>query len=130
MNPFSAITSKIFAGTSLLALAACGFIYLEMHAKLGEVRRQLDNMEADNAVLRVNSMTLKENYATAEDGLAKCNASVDAAAAVAQKLSAAGAAAVAQIQQAGKDTTARALKRIDAAPKSTCDDALKILKGS
>ena len=113
-----------------MLLIAVGVMWLTMNAKLSEAHRENTNLQTALVIARTNETTERANAKTYGDGLKVCNASVDAAAAVAQKLSAAGAAAVAQVQQAGKDSTAKALKRIDAAPKNTCGDALNILKGT
>lgn len=71
--------------------------------------------------------TLKANQANLEGSLSQCNNSVQNVADARTAIADAGVKALQQIQQAGRSVD-RKVAAIDAMPKETCEDALKILK--
>ena len=116
-------TTYILGG---LALAAVTYFAVD------EIRdaRALNAMtEERNAFERLYHQA-KNNVATLEGALARCNQSVQDSAELADAVAAAGVAAVRQVRRAGELSVERTVDRLMVAPTATCSDAEDILRGN
>lgn len=95
--------------------------------QIEDLEASLKKANEDNEVLRTDNSTLRSNAVALDYGLRLCNTSVQNAAELAGKLTAAGEAAVAEVQKAGA-SVAKKSAAIDKMPTATCEDALAILK--
>jgi hypothetical protein len=59
MNPFSALTSKIFAGTSIALLLIVGGMYLMLHRANGQIEQLRGNLAECNAARAVQNAAVQ-----------------------------------------------------------------------
>lgn len=119
----SKLTGIIGTVASIGLLIALVVARIEIHSLNGK----LDERDDRIAALRLNVATSQANEAKLQGSLDQCSASVQHSADVANSVAKAGAAAVAQVQAAGRSVDNK-VAAIAAAPKNTCEDAFKILK--
>lgn len=129
MNPFSILTSKIFAGTSVVLLLTLIALKISTGIQI-KTRDEMLEKQSDQIVeLKANNSTLRANQSELEKGVAQCNASVAVAAAKANEAAAAGTAALNEVRRSGGRVTS-AIAAIQAMPAASCADAEAILRGA
>lgn len=129
MSIFSSLTSQIFGGLLLAGIAYHVFDEISDARKLNSaVSAKNEAVEAKNIV--VNNLRISRgNVATLKTSLAQCNANIDEMASVADRVGAAGVAAVREVREAGRAAADRTARSVNAAPALTCEDAEAILRG-
>jgi len=125
---FSILTSKIFGGLALGLALALAFAVWSGDRRETKMQVTIDKHVSVNAALRRDVATLTANGVIVEQGLAQCNASVDAAARAANIVAKAGESAVRAVQKAGGAAAAKGVAAVQAMPAATCEDAEAILR--
>lgn len=114
---FSALSSKIFAGTTTFLLLALIVLKVTTSVQINTRDKALKEQREQIAAMQVVINTLKANADTLEFGLKQCNDSARAAAETADRIARAGVNAVEQVRRAGAASTASAVARLEALPR-------------
>lgn len=123
----SRLAGPIGAGLSLLLGLGLALTLLTKNIEIRHLNKVIENNEKSLRALRQDNATLKGNQRTLEGSLKKCNDSIDGLKATSDAVAAAGLRALQEVQKAGRSVDQK-IKSIDAMPKDTCEDALRILK--
>lgn len=135
-NPFSALTSKIFMGSTLALGLALGYVVVTKNAVISHQDKQINDPKTGFVVridrLRKNNATLRGNQHTLENGINACNSSVTLAAEAAERASAVGTTALAEVRKSDARTAAaidriRAMPVDGATPAAQCEQADAIM---
>lgn len=118
---------KAALGSTLALMLLLVAVTISKNREISNLEQKVKNEQVASSVLRYNNLVLKNNELALTGALDTCNASVQAVATKSQAIDAAGAAALAEVKKAGAAVD-RKVAQLATMPRSTCDDALAILK--